>query len=211
MKIRIAITDDHPMVIDGLKTMLSKYGHIEIISTYLNGEQLLRGLERQIFDVLLLDIQLPGKTGEELAPAILKKYPDLKILVLTNFDSKLYLNNMLRNGVRGYLLKTTDKETLTQAIDAVYKGEQFIDPELRDSIPQLSLKKKGSYMKVTLTTREEEILRLIVGGCTTPEIAQKLFLSPNTIENHRSRIFIKMDVKNMAELTKKALRMGFTE
>src|SRR5688572_1491937 len=119
MKIRIAIADDHPMIIGGLQNMLSAYPHIVLEGAYNNGAELMKGLQDRLPDVLLLDIQLPDKTGDELATIILKKYPEQKILTLTNFNSMLYVHNMMRIGVKGYILKTTDPETLIKAIEQV--------------------------------------------------------------------------------------------
>jgi len=212
MNIRIAIADDHPMVINGLQTMLSVTSDIQLISSYSNGEELLQGLEGNVPDVLLLDIQLPGKTGEELAPIILKRYPDIKILTLTNFDSALYANSMLRHGVHGYLLKTTSQAILVEAIQKVYNGLQFIEPSIEDKIKKLDIRiQKTASTKSSLTTREKEILQQIVNGYTDPEIAEKLFLSIHTVKNYRLNILVKLDAKNSAALVKKALQLGLAE
>src|SRR5690606_14935525 len=119
MQIKIAIADDHPMVIKGLQQMLVNYPKIIMIATYHDGAALLEGLEQQLPEVLLLDIQRHGQTGDELVPVILKKYPYLSILILTNFDSTLYAGSVLRHGALGYLLKTTDEDTLIDAIESV--------------------------------------------------------------------------------------------
>ncbi len=209
MNIRISIADDHPMIIDGLHNMLAGCSHITLTATYSNGNQLLEGLQAETPDVLLLDIQLPGKTGDELAPVIQKKFPEVRILALTNFDSMLYVHNMLRNGVLGYLLKTTDKQTLVKAIETVYRGEKFLEQEMQEKLNQYtSNMKRDIYSKVSLTIREKQILQLVINGHTSQKIGEQLFLSLKTVENYRSRIFIKLDVKNMAELTKKALALG---
>jgi DNA-binding NarL/FixJ family response regulator len=212
MNIKIAVADDHPMIIKGLQNMLSSYQHISLISTYATGELLLAGLQHEQPDVLLLDIQLPGKTGDELAPIILKKYPDMKILTLTNFDSMLYVNTMMRHGVHGYLLKNTDEEVLIKAIETVYNGGEFLEPAMKEKMQHLTLKmQKENYSKIALTLREKQILQLIVNGKTSHEIVEKLFLSINTVNNYRARIFIKLDVNNMAELIKKALTLGLVD
>src|SRR5690606_23240810 len=109
--------DDHPMIIGGVQNMLSNYSHIVLTGIYSNGEELLAGLENSLPDVLLLDIQLPDKTGDELAPLILKKYPNLRILTLTNLNSSLYIHNMLKHGVKGYILKTSDPKTVIKGIE----------------------------------------------------------------------------------------------
>jgi DNA-binding NarL/FixJ family response regulator len=210
--IRISIVDDHPLVITGLQNMLLHYPHIQLLETYTDGDQLLNGLKQVVPDVLLLDIQLPGKTGEELAPLVLKKYPRIRILILTNFDSTLYANNMLIRGVHGYILKTAEHEVLIQAIGAVYAGEQFIEESMKEKMEQAysRIEKRGS-LKSSLTLREIEITQLIVDGKTNPEIAEKLFLSINTVDTYRTNIMQKLDVKNTAMLVNKALKMGYAK
>jgi DNA-binding NarL/FixJ family response regulator len=212
MKIRIAIADDHPMIIGGLRNMLSAYPHIILDGAYATGAELLKGLQQQLPDVLLLDIQLPDKTGDELATIILKKYAELKILTLTNFNSMLYVHNMLRIGVKGYILKTTDPETLIKAIEEVHKGEGFIDQAVKSKLGQYATKmKKEANLRPTLTLREKEILKLTVNGHTIQEISDKLFIGLRTVEYYRSNLLLKLEVKNMAALIKKALELGLAE
>lgn len=212
MNIRIAIADDHPMIIGGVQNMLSNYSHITLMGIYSNGVELMAGLEQAQPDVLLLDIQLPGKTGDELAPLILKKYPEIRILTLTNLDSSLYIHNMLRQGVHGYVLKTSDPTTVVKGIEHVYAGEQFLDPAIQEKLERFMVSmKKESFLKPKLTSREKEILRLIVNGDTSQEIADKLFISLRTVEYYRLNILLKLDVKNTAALVKKALTLGLTE
>jgi len=212
MSIRIAIADDHPMIIKGLQRMLEDHPQVTLTNTYYNGPDLLEGLQESLPDVLLLDIQLPGKTGDELAPVIMKKYPDLKILVLTNFDSTLYVNNMIRYGAHGYLLKTTAEDILLEAIEAVYQGSQYIDAAMKEKMEdEHERMKKEVLLKSTLTAREKEVLRLIINGHTNQEIADKLFLGLGTAVNYRNRILMKLEVKNTASLVKKALQLGLVE
>jgi len=197
------------MMIQGLQHVLLRYPHISLSGTYLNGTELLSGLENVLPDVLLLDIQLPGRTGDELAPVILKKYPGLKILTLTNFDSTLYANNMIRLGVHGYLLKTAEEKVLIKAIETVSGGDIFIEEAMKDKMRQIDSKiRKAVSSKSSLTPREKEILQLLVNGDTCPEIAQKLFLSTGTVENYRVSILLKLDAKNTAALVSKALKLG---
>lgn len=212
MSIKIAITDDHPMIIGGVRNMLANYPHIQLIGTYTDGAELLEGLTKEVPDVLLLDIQLPEKTGDELTPILQKMYPDMHILMLTNFNSPIYANNMLRLGISGYLLKTAREYTMIEAIETVMKGEIFIDPALREKLDALDRKARNAvFNKVTLTPREKDILKLILQGKTSQEIVSELFLSIYTVKNYRNRILLKLDVKNMAELAGKALAMGLMD
>jgi DNA-binding NarL/FixJ family response regulator len=213
MSIRIAIADDHPMIIKGLENMLSHYPHLELTGRYANGTELLERLKAgNVPDILLLDIQMPGQTGDELAPVLLKKYPELKILVLTNFESTLYLNNMLRHGVRGYLLKNTEEDILISAIQTVYEGGEFVEPSMKEKLRQLTVKmKREAGLKSSISLREKEILTCIVNGLTSEEIAEKLFLSVNTVNNYRLNMLLKLDANNTATLVKKALTLGLVD
>lgn len=211
MNIRIAITDDHPMIIGGVRNLLANYDHIQLTGTYSNGTELFKGLEQEVPDVLLLDIQLPERTGDELTPILQKDYPGMRILMLTNFNSPVYANNMIRLGISGYLLKTAREYTIIKAIETVMRGEIFIDPALHQKLDALDRKARNAiFNKVTLTPREKDILKLILEGKTSREIVSILFLSIYTVKNYRTRIFQKLDVKNVAELAGKAMKLGLT-
>lgn len=210
--IRIAIADDHPMVISGLQNMMQQYPHICLTDAYPNAATLLQGLRQSLPDVLLLDIQMPDQTGNNLAPQLLRKYPQLKILTLTNLDSALYAYNMLRNGVHGYLLKTTSQETLIRAIETVYRGETFIEPSLTEKLRLFTARmRREASLKATLSVREKEVLQLIVNGYTSQEIADKIHLGLRTVESYRFNILLKLDVKNTATLVRKAVELGLVE
>jgi DNA-binding NarL/FixJ family response regulator len=173
---------------------------------------LLLGLSKTLPDVLLLDIQMPGQTGTELAPILLKKYAGLRILTLTNLDSVLYTYNMLKAGTMGYLLKTTSQENLIKAIETVYRGTEFLEPQMREKLNKFTAKmRRESSLKASLTTREEEILKLIVNGDTTKEISEKLHLGFRTVESYRFNILLKLDAKNTASLVRKAIETGIVD
>mgnify|MGYP001268923884 CR=1 FL=1 len=210
MNITISIADDHPMIIDGLKNMLANYSHLSLCDTYPDGEQLMKGLEKEVPDVLLLDIQLPGKTGDQLAPVILKKYPSINILVLTNFDNAIYLNAIMKHGVHGYLLKTAAPDKLLKAIETVAQGKRFIDPAVMEKVKELD-KIRNNPVNNSLSAREKEILQYIVNGVTTKEISERLDLSYYTVENYRARILSKLNVRNVAELIKESLILGLAK
>lgn len=207
--IRLAIVDDHPMVLRGLADILRNHSHIQVKALYNNATELLAGLEKAQPDVLLLDIQLPDTPGDELAPELLEKYPDLKILVLTNFDSVMYATKMQWQGVQGYLLKTADEATLIAAIETVFNGGHFMEQEMQDNIEQHPLKsKKILAVKTALTSREKQILQYIADGMTDQQIADSLFLSLKTIKHYRTTLLLKLDVSNAPALVAKALKMG---
>lgn len=207
MSIKIAIADDHIMVINGLQKMLTGHSDITITGTYMNGDELLKGLEEQLPDVLLLDIRMPGKTGDELAPVILEKYPSLRILTLTNFDNTFYAKNMFHHGALGYLLKRTDEETLIEAIKTVYEYREFLEPSMKRQI-EAAKQENAPGQHPVLTPREREVLQLIVNGYTSQEISAELHLGQRTVENYRFSLLLKLDAKNVAALVKKAIQMG---
>lgn len=209
MSIRISIADDHPMVINGMKEMLSNYKNIDVIHTYNNGADLMQGLKEALPDVLLLDIQMPGQGGDELTPVIVKTYPSVRILAITNFDNTLYVNNMLQNGALGYLLKNTDEQTLIAAIETVYQNKQFLKPEMAEKLKEFRRQlKRQTSSKFSLTPREKQILQLIVNEYSSQEIAAQLNLSLRTVENYRLNLSLKLEVKNTAGLVRKAIMMG---
>ncbi len=209
MIINIAIADDHPLVINGLKNILPMYPHIRLTGTYANGVALMDGLAVHQPDVLLLDIQLPGKNGDELVPVILKKHPELRILTLTNFDSPLYANTMFTRGAHGYILKTAADELLIAAIEKVYSGEMFVEKAMQEKMEHAAYRVKKAFLsKSELTPREKEVLQLIADGETNIRIGEKLSLSAKTVDNFRTNIMLKLEVNNTAALVKKALLQG---
>lgn len=212
MRIKVSIADDHPLIINGLSNMLQNSDEVEIIATYRNGSELMDGLDTTIPDVLLLDIQMPDKSGPELARIITQKYPTIRMLALTNLDNDFYIKTMFRNGALGYILKNSEKEILLEAIRTVYIGNQFLEQQFKDRIWQKATKSRGNGTSIPpLTRREKEILNLIVNEYTTNQIADKLFISISTIETHRLNLLSKLDVKNSVGLVKKAILLGLID
>lgn len=212
MKIKIAIADDHPLVINGLHHILGNCTDMEIIGSYPGGKELLADLQIQQPDVLLLDIHMPGQTGDELAEIISEKYPQVKMLALTNLDNVYYIKNMLRKGVHGYVLKTTREEILLNAIRAVQRGEQFLEPVLKEKVVHDALQaKRQTSANPILSRREKEVLQYIASNLTSQQIADKLFVSKRTIDNHRLSLLMKLDAKNVAALVKKGIQLGLIE
>ena len=210
---KIVIVDDHPLAISGIKMMLSEQTDMHIINAYSTGKALLESLSNETPDIILLDVLLPDYTGNELASKISKAYPDIKIIALTSLDAPAMVKSMLYNGCIAYLLKGTDQDTLISAIQHAFRGEEFVEPSLKEHLLQNMFKsqKAGTNIPYELTKRESEILQLIVKGDTTQEIADKLSISPRTAETHRLTLLKKMYAKNTAELVGIALRLGLAE
>lgn len=209
--IKIAITDDHPMVRDGLQTMLSTYAQFQIIGSFEKGAYLLQGLKVEQPDILLLDLQLPDIGGEELAPKLHALYPDMRIIILTANNSSYSIKRLLNAGVRGYVLKNLDQALLVKAITEVYEGGTFVSPELQEKLLKLSKAADGPTNMSDLTPREVDILKLIAEELTTQEIAQRLFLSSKTVENYRMVLMQKLGCRNMVGMTKKAIMLGLID
>jgi len=209
MPITLAIADDHPIVANGIRTILRGVHNIEVIDTYTSGQALLQGIQNQRPDVLLLDMQLPDMNGPELAASILKLYPQQRILVLSSTDILLQVKKMLKLGCMGYLLKDADDITIIKAIETVQQGGQYLSPVLNQQlIDDLFRNKKSEKKNTLLTRREKEVLQLIIDEHTNQEIAEKLYISLHTVENHRISLLHKLEVKNTAGLVKVALQTG---
>jgi DNA-binding NarL/FixJ family response regulator len=210
--IKIAIADDHPLVINGLKLILTNSSEMELAGSYNNGRELLTGLGKCLPDLLILDIHMPGQTGDELAEIIIDKYPSVKILALTNEDSVYHIKNMLRKGVHGYILKTTSEDILLDAILKVYNGEQYLETVLKEKVIQDTLQaKKQISAAPVLSDREKEVLRYIAQDMTSQQIANKIFVSKRTIDYYRLSMLTKLGVKNVGALVKKGIQLGLID
>jgi DNA-binding NarL/FixJ family response regulator len=199
------MADDHVIVLNGLQKIVAEVDDIAVAGVYTDGDALLEDLPLNQPDILILDIQMPGKKGTELAAIIKKKYPAIKIIVLSNVEVMAQIKKMLQLGCMGYLLKNTDSDTFITAIRTVHAGEQFLYEDLRKQLVN-NLFTPAHFIKIT--RREKEILQMIADEMTTQEIADKLFLSIHTIVNHRNSLLQKLDVRNTAGLMKKAVEEG---
>ncbi len=212
MAISIFITDDHPLAVEGLQNMLYSSPEIEVRGTFVNGEDLLSGLRKELPDVLLLDILLPDCDGMELAATIMHKYPELKILAITSLDAPVYVKKMMKNGCKGYILKNTDKTSLIGAIKDIYRGGDYIDPALKEKLSYNFNQKSWEVLKnPELTNRELEILKLIMEDKSSQDIASQLYLSLRTVETHRFNLCKKLGVNNKASLIKTVMEQGILQ
>lgn len=206
--IPIAITDDHTIVIEGIKTMLKSNKEIEVVQSFENLKDTFENINSAV-KVLLLDINLPDGNGIIACKKLLEKHPDLKIIALTNFEDTVFIKQIIKNGAMGYLLKNTDKKEITEAIKSVVEGKRYLPKKISDILLNDSIGiNNSSYFIPKLTIREKEILALIIKEFTTEEIAAKIFVSTKTVESHRSNLIQKLGVKNSAGLVRVAFEKG---
>lgn len=211
-KIRLAIIDDHAVVIDGLKTMLNAFENLDVVFTTQSGKELLAQFQTETPDVLLMDIQMPEINGIDLCKQIVRQHPTVKIIAFSSFDDSNYVKQIFRSGAKGYLLKNADKQTIVKAVETVMQDEEYMDETIKKILLQESLTgQRRSIYEVPLTKREKEILKLIAEGLSSQEVADKLFISLRTVETHRLNINQKLDVKNTAGLVKEAIKRGLIE
>lgn len=210
----ILLVDDHQIIIDGLKLLLEEAPNIDNIYEALSGEATLNAVNTNEVDLVLLDINLPDKSGFEVCAELKKQHKDIKVIALTMFGNAGYINKMIKAGTDGYLLKNTGKEELLTAIETVMKGERYFS-KLVTSILVAGMqevkKPKSSDFIQKLTRREKEVLKLIIDEYTTDEIAAKLFISSTTVISHRKNLLRKVNAKNVAGLVRKAFEFGLID
>ena len=210
MSIQLVIADDHHLILTSIEKTVSDTGYIQVCGTFNNGNALIEGLNNIKPDILLLDYHLPDQSGAQLASYITYHYPEIKIIVLTGFDKPGLAMEMLECGCMGYLLKTSaNAEMIVEAIDTVYSGRIYLDSALREKYTQ-SIRRSNTPVQplLKLTNRELEVLEGIAGELSSQEIAEKLFISKRTVDNHRTSIMIKTGAKNTVGLIKLAMQLG---
>lgn len=200
----IIIADDHTIVLEGLELLLSTFDFVQQVSKATTEADLLQLLDKDAADILLLDIAFGKSDGREICRKIKKSHPALRLIALTSHGDMATVKSSIQAGFDGYLLKSEERSTVMAALQLVAEGEHFFSPQVRDVFFQQGV----ASHRATLTKREEEILRLIVDEKTTKEIAEHLFISEKTVENHRANLMLKLDVKNLAGLVKKAITWG---
>ena len=211
--IKLLIADDHQMFIDGVRSLLSDSSTYTIVAEATNGQEVLDALSLQDIDLVLLDMNMPVMDGLSALKVIKEKFPKVKVIMLTMFDTRDYIQRLLKAGADGYILKNTGKAELTLGIETVMKGESFFSKEVTKLVMEGLQGKKSTSgtIKVELTQRETEVLKLIVKEFTTQEIAEALFISTNTVETHRKNLINKLGVRNLAGLVKYALQNGLVD
>jgi DNA-binding NarL/FixJ family response regulator len=206
MAIKIFIVDDHYMVVEGMRSLLALEKNIEWLGHAMNASSCMAFIRNQQPDVLLLDINLPDKSGIDLCKEIKEKYPEIQILGLSSFNQQSYIQKMMINGASGYLLKNATKEEIVKAIESVVRGDVFLSNE----VSAIMRENKDALIPV-ITRREKEVLKLIATGMTNKEMAAKLFISITTVDTHRNSLLSKFNVKNTANLIRMAAEFNLLE
>ena len=211
-QLKVYIADDHTLFRKAMVNLLRSFERVNVVKDAENGKELLGLIKNEVPDVVIVDLQMPVMDGSEASKQILQKYPEIKIIVLTMHDSNKFILHMMDLGVHAFLLKNTEPDELEKAIYAV-ADKDFYHNDLVASVLRKSVKDRkpgqGALFKTAeLTEREKEILLLICQELTMKEIGQRLFLSENTVRNHRVNIMEKVGVNNIVGLVKYAYDAG---
>ena len=201
--IRVFIVDDHPVVIEGIHSLLKNEKEIVWAGQAMNAQSCLGFFVNNTVNIVLMDISLPDMNGVDLCAIMKEKYPGIFILGLSTFNQGLYIKKMMENGASGYILKNSTKEELLKAIHTVCDGGIYFSGEAAESLKQYQRTEQPDLP--LLSRREKEVLELIAEGYTNPEIAEKLYISSFTVDSHRKNLIAKLNVKNTASLVKLAV------
>ncbi|NJX14005.1 response regulator [Tamlana crocina] len=206
-KIKLIIADDHELFRNGLKELLKKHNDIDIVKSVGDGKQFMEALETNgDIDIVLLDITMPNMDGFEVLSQIKEQNARVKPIVISMHDDGNYIAKCAKAGAYGYMLKNTDEDELIKVIRIVHQGKKYFSPMIAEKMINFMSEQKVS--ENILSNKEKEVLELISQGLTTKDIASKLFVSTRTIETHRANILRKLEVKNTAELIKKATQIN---
>jgi len=205
-KIRVLLVDDHPLVLDGIRSRLEDDPEIMIVGEAGNGEEALQIAKERKPDIVLMDINMPVLNGIDAAEKFAELLPDIRLLMLTMHDSREYITKVLKAGAKGYILKDVSSSEMLIAIKAVYQGKTYYSSGVTDILVNESSKKE-----VPLTDREKTILQLLAEGNSNKHVARELDISVRTVETHRRNIKRKLEVKTSAGLVKYAIENGIVE
>ncbi|HLD17370.1 MAG TPA: UvrY/SirA/GacA family response regulator transcription factor [Coxiellaceae bacterium] len=209
--IEVLLVDDHDLVRTGIKRMLSDVSGVKVVGEASNGEDAIK-LGRELKpNVVLMDVKMPGIGGFEATRKLVRLDPDIKVLVISTCDNDVYPSRLLQIGAAGYLTKGASMEEMVKAIKAVHMGQRYISPQIANRLAFRHVTDKEETPFDALSERELQVMIMITKGIKVNVIAEKLHLSPKTVNSYRYRIFEKLSVKNDVELTLLAIRYGIIE
>lgn len=210
-KIKVFLVDDHPVVREGVRSYLTSQGSISVVGEASDDTEALRKLEKVVPDVILLDINLPGMNGGELARRLRQAVPHAKIIAFSIHAGQEYVVQMARAGVHGYVMKDAPTAKLVEAIHQVHQGGLYFPSDMSDAILNPGFKPSSDETtQAKLTTREREVLSLLAEGMANKGVAGKLGISVRTVETHRENLSRKLNIKTVAGLTKYAIQKELT-
>ncbi len=212
MKIRVLVADDHAIIREGLRVMLGNQPDMEVVGSAANGREAVRLVDEHEPDVVVIDISMPELNGIEAISQMLPRHPHIKVIVLSIHETKPYVYRTLKAGAKGYLLKETAGLEVVEAVRAVYRGERYLSQRISDLLTNVAFRNLEVPIEVSpleqLSPREREILQLVAEGKTSQEIAERLSISPKTVDTYRSRLMRKIGVEDVAGLVKFAIQHG---
>jgi DNA-binding NarL/FixJ family response regulator len=213
-KIRVAIADDHQLILDGLRNIIEKENTLQFVFEASNGAQVIENLNHVDIDVLLVDLDMPKMNGFDTLKSIKESNADIRIIILSVHEEPAIIKKAIQIGCDGYIFKRSEPSDIVDAIRQVSEGKKYFSSEVTMAVAASSNSTSSSYSSDSfsraeqLSEREMEVLKLIVDGLSSTAIADKLFLSKRTIDAHRNNILRKLEVKNTVELVKFALQSG---
>ncbi len=213
MSIKVLLVDDHQIVREGLRVMLEKEHDITIVGEAKDGRGAEQLAQELVPDVIIMDVAMPDLNGIEATRQITAKLSGVKIIALSMHNDRRFVLNMLKAGAAGYILKDDAFQSLSKAIRTVMINKSYLSKQISDRLDNqgfTSSRGTKSTNSELLSSREREVLQLVAEGKTSNQIAEKLHISAKTVETHRQQVMLKLNIKNVAELTKYAIRVGLT-
>lgn len=214
MRTRIVLADDHALVRQGFRALLSSISDFEVVGEAGNGREALRLIRTLAPQVVLMDVAMPELNGLDATAHAMREWPHLKVIIVSMHATEAYVIEALRAGAAGYLLKNADADELERAIRAVVRGERYLAPSVSQRVIDRFLRTEDGVQaagETVLSARQREVLQLIAEGRNTREIAERLNLSVKTVETHRAQLMHRLEIFEVAGLTRYALRIGLID